>query len=86
LSCLPPAYSGDELFKSEAFRSRCAVCPQCHPHAIEQTERTNERRHKMATNDDVIAKIFGKMDTDNSGSICQAEMSAAFVVFDRDGE
>jgi len=40
----------------------------------------------MATDDDVIAKIFGKMDTDNSGSICEAELSAAFVGFDRDGE
>jgi len=40
----------------------------------------------MATDDDVIAKIFGKMDVDNSGSICEAELSAAFLGFDRDGE
>jgi len=40
----------------------------------------------MATDDAVIAKIFGKIDTDNNGSICEAELSAAFVGFDRDGE
>jgi len=40
----------------------------------------------MATDDDVIAKIFGKMDADNDGSICEAELSAAFVRFDRDGK
>ena len=40
----------------------------------------------MATDDDVIAKIFGKIDVDNSGSVCEAEMSAAFLGFDRDGE
>jgi len=39
----------------------------------------------MATDDAVIAKIFGKMDSDNSGAICEAELSAAFVGFDRDG-
>jgi len=39
----------------------------------------------MATNDDVIAKIFGRIDVDNSGSICEAELSAAFLGFDRDG-
>ena len=50
------------------------------------TERTDDGDTNMAaTDDDVIAKIFGKMDVDKSGLICQAEMSAAFVVFDRDG-
>jgi hypothetical protein len=34
---------------------------------------------------DVIAKIFGKIDADNSGSICESEMSSAFKDFDRDG-
>jgi len=40
----------------------------------------------MATDDDVIAKIFGEMDVDKSGSICEAELSAAFLGFDRHGE
>lgn len=40
----------------------------------------------MATNDAVIANIFSRIDTDNDGSICEAELSAAFVGFDRDGE
>ena len=56
------------------------------PYVIERTERRTTRNANMATDDAVIAKIFGKIDTDNNGSICEAELSAAFVGFDRDGE
>jgi len=62
-----------------------SASPPTRHRADRPTDRTNEDS-VMAADDDVIAKIFGKMDVDNSGSICQAEMSAAFVVLDRDGE
>lgn len=35
---------------------------------------------------EVIAKIFCKMDADNSGTICESELSSAFKDFDRDGK
>jgi len=59
----------------------CSATRASHGRLSERTKQAN-----MATVDDVIGKIFGKMDIDNSGSICQDEMSATFVVFDRDGE
>lgn len=35
---------------------------------------------------EVIEKIFGKIDADNSGSICESEMSIAFKDFDGNGD
>ena len=37
-------------------------------------------------NAEVIAKIFSKIDTDNSGSICESELNSAFKDFDQDGK
>lgn len=34
---------------------------------------------------EVVAKIFSKMDADNSGTICQSELNSAFKDFDKDG-